>query len=509
MPVQERSKLPLLGLLLFLAIAVGCGLSYYYTRVTRDPATPPRQAGGSATLAGTATTGTLPSVGQRERLPAQTPSPPAATETLPSGIGGGETPGQALPGEPIARPFSGETLPGPQEPMEDEPDMAERPAMTTDSPDAPGGKNTPDTIQPSGKTTGETPGETAGETPSTGEHTEVFTGRDTEPVTPPAVAGGTAGKSTSTPSPGGGGAASPGVVLYGKGRPVSADGSVVRGDIPPGQEHGQARVPASGQDSVVGLDLVQDLARFLAANYWPAGTHPMAKTRGISTAGIKWANHRYGGQLRGFSTEHDNPALERQHVLQYVFMPSMLKALYGLYDERFYEAMRAEAGLQKRGESNAPLSAAQTAEMFGIYSGMAKDLAGAVHAYAETPHIRPLVAAYAKAADNASAALVRHSESREYADAITRSEAAESYRQALRERERARETLAAAMRRSGAGRSIDSESLVYTAQWMYRRGENSRAALDALAGILEDCAGRFAGLEREYREAPPGGVLRP
>ena len=497
MPVQERSKLPLLGLLLFLAVAVGCGLSYYYTRTSRDPVNPARQGGG-VTVAGTARTGTLPSVVQQERPPVRTPSAPAAGGTLPSDPGGGEAAEQVLPGEAIARPSPEETAPGPQEQEEGKPDMAERPAVATDGPETPVEKNIPDTTTP----TPEIRGEIHGETPSTGERTGLFAKDEPgkEPAPPPADSGDTAGKSPSASSPREGGAPSPGVVLYGKGRPVTAGGSVVRGDIPPGQDLGQARVPASGQDSVVGLGLVQDLARFLAANYWPAGTHPMAKARGISTAGIKWANHRYGGQLHGFSTGHDNPALERQHVLQYVFMPSMLKALYGLYDNRFYEAMRAEAGLQKRGENNTPLSPAQTAEMFGIYSGMAKDLAGAVRAYADTPHIRPLVAAYAKATDNAAAAFARHSESREHADAITRSEAAEAYRQALRERERARETLAAAMRRSGAGRSIDSESLVYTAQWMYRRGENSRAALDALAGILEDCAGRFAGLEREYRE---------
>ena len=295
-----------------------------------------------------------------------------------------------------------------------------------------------------------------------------------------------------------------GVVLYGKGRPVTPDGHVVRGDIPAGQELASARLSPSGQDSIVSAAMVRDMAAFLAANYWPVGTHPMAQSRGISTVGVQWLNHRYGGQLHGFAVARDNPVAARERVLQYVFMPSMLRALHRLYSERFFAALRTEAAAQRRGPEESPLTMAQTAEMFGIYSGMAESLAGAVRAYADTPQIRSLVAAYARASTETAGAYAAFAESRERGDGSAVSKTSQAYQDTLKQREQAKAALAAAMRRGGAGQGIDAESLVYAAQWLYRRGAHTEATLNALAEILDASALHLATLQQEYLALPAG-----
>jgi len=142
--------------------------------------------------------------------------------------------------------------------------------------------------------------------------------------------------------------------------------------------------------------------------------------------------------------------------------------------------------------------------MFGIYSSMAENLAGAVRAYADTPQIRSLVAAHTRASTETAGAYAAFAESRERGDGAAVSRTSQAYQDALIRREQAKATLAAAMRQRGAGQGIDAETLVYTAQWLYRRGENTEATLDALAEILDASALHLATLQQEYLGLPTG-----
>jgi hypothetical protein len=83
---------------------------------------------------------------------------------------------------------------------------------------------------------------------------------------------------------------------------LTPEGNVVRGEVPDASipldthglyEEGTGPEGLDGQgpeDSIVGMGFINDLARFLADNYWPAGTHPSARGQAASTADIKWAN---------------------------------------------------------------------------------------------------------------------------------------------------------------------------------------------------------------------------
>lgn len=337
------------------------------------------------------------------------------------------------------------------------------------------------------------------------------------------LSGGQATEPSSPPSdePGEGAAAGRApLIVYGKGSATGTQGSVVTGEIPAhqippdtsglygspppaGHKNGRRRVAPRGQDSVVGLDFVQDLAKFLADNYWPAGTHPRARRRGISTATLKWANAIFGARLQGFSVDQNKIPQERLRVLNYVFMPSMIRSLYDLYAERFLDALERQALSRRFGPGDRPMSKAELAEMYSLYATMAKGLAGTARAYADIPGAPALARSCVKADEQAEDAHRRFiAAARDNAPAKAALE--RQYRAAILQREQLCEKLAAALRGHGSAHRPDSESTVYAALWLYRRGEGSRTATRALADVLDACAAALeARRDGNKADAPP------
>jgi hypothetical protein len=316
------------------------------------------------------------------------------------------------------------------------------------------------------------------------------------------------------------------LIRYSRGKSVNEAGSIASGEIPlnrspedrqeqrffaastvpPGNGGGPPLVLRSGSDSVVDSSLLDDLAEFLAANYWPAGTHPAAKNRGVSTASLHWINLKYGGRLQGFAVNSDNISKERERVLRYVYMPSMIRGLYSLYAERFFRTLEKGALAQKRGPEQTPFTNAQMADMCSLYAGMARGLAACVRIYAQTPDLGLRIGAYLAASDAATAAYGRVSEIPPDR-AADRDHAARRYQDAVIKREQQREHVAAAIRRGGESGGLDSDSLIYAAMWLYRRGESRPETLDALSAMFTSCAGQLAALEKRYRARPAGNFV--
>jgi hypothetical protein len=304
------------------------------------------------------------------------------------------------------------------------------------------------------------------------------------------------------------------LIRYSKGKAVNGSGSIAGGEVPldrrlaaasspsPGADAGPDLVLRSGRDSVVDIPFIEDLAAFLAASYWPTGTHPQARSRGITTASLKWINLKYGGQLQGFRVNRDSVPEERARVLGYLYMPSMIQGLYTLYHERFFSILERDALAQKRGPEKTPFTNSHMADMFSLYAGMARGLSGSISAYAGTPDIRDRIRFYAAASDAATAAYMRFSEVPPGASG--RDHAARLYQEAVIKREQQRENVAAALRRSADSGNLDSDSLVYAALWLYRRGEARPDTLNALNAMFDACARQFSALERQYRARPAG-----
>jgi hypothetical protein len=306
------------------------------------------------------------------------------------------------------------------------------------------------------------------------------------------------------------------LIVYGKGSAAGSAGNVVLGTIPERQlppdttelfgaagdrsaDEKSRRVSPKGEDSVIGMDFIRELAQFLADNYWPAGTHPRARRRGISTASVKWADVRFGAYLRGFAVNQRDIPRERARVLRYFFMPSMVKGLYELYSERFVDALAQEALSQKRGPDKRALSKSEIAEMYEVYGAMARGLAETVRAYADTPGARPLAKAYLDAAGHAEQVNQRLLAAIQ-TDAAEKHALTAQYRAAILQREERRESLIVTLRKRGTARRLDNDAMLYTALWLYRRGENSsNAAAKALADVLDRCADRLDAEKQKTR----------
>jgi hypothetical protein len=257
------------------------------------------------------------------------------------------------------------------------------------------------------------------------------------------------------------------------------------------------------------MAFINSLAAFLAENYWPAGAHPLARERGVSTADIKWANNKFGAQLEGFRVNKANPVSERQRLLRHLLTPSMVKGLYALYRDRFLDSLAREAAARRISQesSERSLTRAETAQMFGLYAGRARGLAGAMRSYFADPGMPARVEACAAAEEKAAAARLEYQEG--LAASRPSPAAARAYQNAVVRREQQRANLAAAMRRGGHTRSMDTESLVFLAMWLHRRAPDSIPALHGLMDALNDLAVHMETKAQTYSSPPRAVRNRP
>ena len=286
----------------------------------------------------------------------------------------------------------------------------------------------------------------------------------------------------------------------------------------PSSTEGAERRPKvySGEDAVVSIDFVGDLATYLAASYWPAGTHPSAAGKDISTASLRSINQRYGIDLHGFSAGTGavrDYNRDRELILNYVFMPSMIQALTNLYTDRFVDALAGiETVTDARGGTRR-LNKAQRVAMLEYYSAEARALSNAINAYAASPDAATRVNAYIRSEQEAQSANARYLDAKqaleiatelkdqagaqEAARDVARLEAA--YRRSM-ERQRNAESAVRNMMNKGAAGRLGGADLVYAACWLNRRaasGEAVKAAASSTLFVSRVLAERADGLRSE------------
>lgn len=262
-----------------------------------------------------------------------------------------------------------------------------------------------------------------------------------------------------------------------------------------------------GEDSFIRMTFVTDLAQFLTENYWPKGTHPSARSGGISTVSLKWANMRYGADLKGFPRQGD-PLQARTAILNYVLRASTVEKLYSTYADPFVTALSAAASEHKVGGKGheRSLTPVEKQEMFSIYATQARGLSAALKTYAGDSAMRGRVEALLQAEQAVYTANMvyldtmadyERAQDERKKDAIGAAKsamdaAAKEYQSRIQARGRAQDALEKAMGASSAARVLGDDTLVYTAAWAYRRGEAKAPALRALAATLDSMAARLA-----------------
>lgn len=280
---------------------------------------------------------------------------------------------------------------------------------------------------------------------------------------------------------------------------TSSGAAAPDGDSASGKVTDQAPAPAAEhRDSVVTPRFVSDMAGWLASKYIPS--HHEGRG-GRSAVTLVQANARYSnsGTLR--SVERD-PLKSRSSILNYVFTPGMLEALYRMYSPAFIEEMERSARAARR----TPLTDAQVADMFEVYAEKFRRLAVSLDA-SSTVDLPALSAAILREAGHESdanesfaRAYMALSLAREHGDrdeiAIQSRRMAESTRMAgmyADRQERARNDMVYAIRRKAEGQALSSAELLFLGEWLSRRRcsvESMQTAADVCRRMAEQMTRR-------------------
>ncbi|MCL1889016.1 MAG: hypothetical protein FWF99_00735 [Desulfovibrionaceae bacterium] len=288
---------------------------------------------------------------------------------------------------------------------------------------------------------------------------------------------------------------------------------------------------SGGEDAVVTADFVRDLAEFLAANYWPRGSHVAAMDRENSTASLSAVNQRYGMALTSFTSTRAREGRrdfyrDRRLLLNYVFNPYMLPALTRMYADQLAGCLVESAGGQIRnaGGREIRLGDEEIISMLRYYARYARAAGRVLLAYAESgsAHERIRVLRQAEEAGfEANARMLEASYRQDVAlaqgerenirlAAEAVSQAGEEYRLAVLALREAREQVALSVAGGQEG-FLDNDSLVYIANWAARRGprggqslQAASASMDYLSRVLLQKADDLAG----KRGASGRGVSR-
>ena len=271
--------------------------------------------------------------------------------------------------------------------------------------------------------------------------------------------------------------------------------SPVDSSIPTGQaaQSGVVQMPQKvTEDSHVRLETVVDLAAFIVSRFKPG---PQTGTLNVSVQAL---NQRYGAKLAGTADGKGG----RDALLRYAFHPTMLRGLYGLYADRFLDAVNNDA-------ASKGFTPDQIRQLHMAMAGRLVLFAGALEGVASVPNLDARLREEDKASQVVVDINAQMAEAVFAVDQLRENNAADSqvstaqlrvdglsarYRRALEERAALQRTLVAAIRQGG-GQALDDDSLLFVAQWVDRRlrtDPQALASVQAAAGILRDLARRSA-----------------
>ena len=256
------------------------------------------------------------------------------------------------------------------------------------------------------------------------------------------------------------------------------------------------------EDSVVTGDFVQDLASWMASQYRPSSREDRS---GYSTVTLEKANSRYSSSPRLRSVEKDIVS-SRASILNYVYKPGMMEALYLLYAPRFMDALEDAA---RRPVRNRTLENWQIADMFTVYGNQFRQLASSLEAAAGVD-LPALVGAIHEAGRKERLASEKFALAyTAHAVALDDGNKAEAEVQSRRmmdqsrlagmyaaEQDQARRRLVAELRGQGRNAVLSNGDLVFMSEWIVRH----KGSVDATRVAASVCA-RMAGLCEERARA--------
>ncbi|MDR2054897.1 MAG: hypothetical protein LBQ10_03390 [Desulfovibrio sp.] len=272
--------------------------------------------------------------------------------------------------------------------------------------------------------------------------------------------------------------------------PVVVSPTAPAGASPPPQ----AAAPRVTADTTVRPDFIEDLAAYIVSRYRPG------QSQGTLSLSVQGVNQRYGTRMTGLAGSGQQGQGNRAGILRYVFSPAMIQGLYGLYVDRFLEALR-----QRSAEKS--FTPEQTRQLFAALAGRSVMLAGGLEGVAALPDLSGRLRKLEQASQNVVSVNAEVMQVVFELDQLRENKAPQAginevqerlnglsarYRKALDERETAQRALTADIRKGG-GQSLDDDALLFLAHWVERRlrdTQQSLASARSAAGVLRDLARR-------------------
>ncbi|MDD4951722.1 MAG: hypothetical protein PHV85_04160 [Desulfovibrionaceae bacterium] len=280
--------------------------------------------------------------------------------------------------------------------------------------------------------------------------------------------------------------------------PESAPSAGLERPAEPGPKAEGPRVVV--EDKVVGFSFLNHVARFAVERYCPAGPGE----KGPIGAGFRALNMACGSDLAGLSFEGDDIRKARQMVLDYLFRPETLKAVYASYADLFLDDLAAAAEETEKTladaqgvETRRVMNPAEVADMLRLYADKLDSWAEVFRTLARNPDIVRSVARYHQAARAVEAANSEYQERLSQAQDLAGEHTAESgqrLKQAIVKRERIRAGVVSALKDPKKTCAEPDNGLFYMAQWAYRRTgaePEDLNTLDTASTLMADLADRM------------------
>lgn len=278
--------------------------------------------------------------------------------------------------------------------------------------------------------------------------------------------------------------------------------------------------------------LVQDVAELLVAHYHPPGSPGCPEDAGMIQMSVKTLNARYGIEFLNVHAPETGVKKARRRIFKFVLQPSVLQRLYKGYAPKIIDAMHSEAAEFSRRSSGGErareetgLSRDQTAQMFSLYADYFRDVGRVLGVFGRSESMAAAVKEFLQAEKKATQASFVLKKRTHATDSVSDQEvqgqgqakadalladkvaAADSYRQALRHREKSKERILQQVRAEVPDMGLPNHEILYVAKWVHRRltaGEDGQA-LGVAADLLRDFASR---MESRAQEVSPSQNTR-
>ncbi|MDD4953204.1 MAG: hypothetical protein PHV85_11715, partial [Desulfovibrionaceae bacterium] len=213
--------------------------------------------------------------------------------------------------------------------------------------------------------------------------------------------------------------------------------------------------------------------------------------------------------------EGDDILKARQVVLNYIFNPETLKAVYDNYADLFLDDLAAAANETEKTVADAQgvetrqvMNPIEVADMLRLYADKLESWAEVFRTLARNPDIVRSAARYHQAARAVEAANAEYQERLSRAQDLAgehTAEAGQRLKQAIVGRERIRAGVISALKDPKKTYAEPDNGLFYMAQWAYRRTDaqpENLKTLDTASTLMIDLAGRMR-TRAEGLLAPP------